>query len=95
MIAEVIAAGTFRKTAPGQPIERVREHTAFGKETLHAHAETTMNAFLEEVQLGTQLAELLNRLAAGGLEVRVLYTTGNWLDVDSLYDVIQAARFGS
>jgi phosphoenolpyruvate phosphomutase len=39
------------------------------------------------------VAELLNRLVAGGLEARVAYTAGNWLDVDSLYDVIQAGRF--
>ena len=42
----------------------------------------------------TRLAQLLNRLVAGGMEVQVVYTAGNWLDVDSLYDVIQAGRFG-
>ena len=36
---------------------------------------------------------LLNRLAADGLEVRVAYTSGNWLDVDSLEDVVNAAGF--
>jgi phosphoenolpyruvate phosphomutase len=41
-----------------------------------------------------QLSQLLNRLVAGGMEVQVVYTAGNWLDVDSLYDVIQAGRFG-
>ncbi len=41
-----------------------------------------------------QLSQLLNRLVAGGMEVQVAYTAGNWLDVDSLYDVIQAGRFG-
>jgi phosphoenolpyruvate phosphomutase len=40
------------------------------------------------------LSQLLNRLVAGGMEVQVAYTAGNWLDVDSLYDVIQAGRFG-
>jgi phosphoenolpyruvate phosphomutase len=41
-----------------------------------------------------QMADLLNRLVAGGLEIQVAYTAGNWLDVDSLYDVIQAGKFG-
>jgi phosphoenolpyruvate phosphomutase len=40
------------------------------------------------------LSRLLNRLVEGGMEVQVAYTAGNWLDVDSLYDVIQAGRFG-
>jgi len=40
-----------------------------------------------------QISELLNRLIEGGLEVQVAYTAGNWLDVDSLYDVIQAGKF--
>lgn len=42
-----------------------------------------------------QLAALFNRLVEGGMEVEVAYTTGNWLDVDSLYDVIQAGKFGA
>jgi phosphoenolpyruvate phosphomutase len=40
-----------------------------------------------------QLSALVNRLVAAGLEVRVAFTAGNWLDVDSLYDVIQAGKF--
>jgi hypothetical protein len=42
-----------------------------------------------------QLAALFNRLVAGGMELDVAYTTGNWLDVDTLYDVIQAGKFGA
>jgi phosphoenolpyruvate phosphomutase len=38
---------------------------------------------------GTRL--LLNRLVEGGQAVRVVYTSGNWLDVDSLDDVVNAA----
>ena len=41
-----------------------------------------------------QISQLLNRLVDGGMEVHVAYTAGNWLDVDSLYDVIQAGKFG-
>ncbi len=40
-----------------------------------------------------EIARLLNELVAAGREVRVAYTTGDWIDVDSLYDVIQAGEF--
>jgi phosphoenolpyruvate phosphomutase len=36
---------------------------------------------------------LLNRLVESGDAVRVVYTSGNWLDVDSLDDVVNAAAF--
>jgi phosphoenolpyruvate phosphomutase len=36
---------------------------------------------------------LLNRLASSGHAARVVYTSGNWLDVDSLDDVVNAAGF--
>ncbi len=39
-----------------------------------------------------ELATLINALAAEH-PVAVAYTTGNWLDVDSLYDVIEAEHF--
>jgi phosphoenolpyruvate phosphomutase len=40
-----------------------------------------------------KLHHLLSTLAEGGERVRVLYTTGHWLDVDSLEDVIAAGSF--
>jgi len=40
-----------------------------------------------------QVSQLLNRMVDSGLEVQVVFTAGNWLDVDSLYDVIQANQF--
>jgi len=40
-----------------------------------------------------QLGRLLNDLAAAGRDVRVVYTAGQWLDVDTLYDVISAGEF--
>jgi phosphoenolpyruvate phosphomutase len=40
-----------------------------------------------------QMSALLEELVRNGMEVRVIYTTGHWLDVDSLYDVIQAGKF--
>jgi phosphoenolpyruvate phosphomutase len=40
-----------------------------------------------------KLLHLLNRLVADGESVRVLYTSGHWLDVDSLADVLNAGDF--
>jgi phosphoenolpyruvate phosphomutase len=36
---------------------------------------------------------LLNRLAEQHQEIRVIYTSGNWLDIDSLEDVVNASAF--
>jgi phosphoenolpyruvate phosphomutase len=36
---------------------------------------------------------LINELINRGQEVRVIYTTGHWLDIDSLDDVIHAGTF--
>ena len=40
-----------------------------------------------------KLHHLLTELVARGEKVRVIYTTGHWLDVDSLADVLAAGRF--
>ncbi len=40
-----------------------------------------------------KIPDLVNALVDSGREVRVLYTTGNWLDIDSLDDVVLAGRF--
>jgi phosphoenolpyruvate phosphomutase len=40
-----------------------------------------------------KLLHLLNELVARGEKLRVVYTTGHWLDVDSLADVLAAGRF--
>jgi phosphoenolpyruvate phosphomutase len=40
-----------------------------------------------------KLPDLLNLLVERGKQVRVLYTTGHWLDIDSLDDVVHAGNF--
>jgi len=40
-----------------------------------------------------KLHQLLAALAADGKEIRAVYTTGHWLDVDSVEDVIAAGSF--
>ncbi len=42
---------------------------------------------------GAKLHQLLAELAAQDIPVRVIYTTGHWLDVDSLDDVVAAGSF--
>lgn len=40
-----------------------------------------------------KLPDLLNLLIENGSQIRALYTTGHWLDIDSLDDVVQAGNF--
>ena len=40
-----------------------------------------------------KMEHLINELVRGGEVVRVLYTTGNWLDIDSVEDLLLAGRF--
>lgn len=40
-----------------------------------------------------KMPTLLNKLVAEGHPVRVVYTTGNWLDIDTLDDVVNAGNF--
>jgi phosphoenolpyruvate phosphomutase len=47
----------------------------------------------EESNRQAKLPDLLNHMMASGHEVRALYTTGHWLDIDSLDDVVQAGNF--
>ena len=41
----------------------------------------------------SSMADLLNALVAAGESVRVVYGTGNWLDIDSLADLVVAGSF--
>ena len=41
-----------------------------------------------------KLHHLLTALARGGEQVRVVYTTGHWLDVDTIDDLVAASHFG-
>lgn len=39
------------------------------------------------------MAALMRELLARGEEIRVIYTTGNWLDIDRVEDVLEASSF--
>ncbi len=40
-----------------------------------------------------KLHHLLAAMVANGEQIRVIYTTGHWLDIDSLEDLVAAGRF--
>jgi len=40
-----------------------------------------------------KMPDLIRGLVKAGQEVRVIYTTGHWLDVDSVSDVVQGSSF--
>ena len=40
-----------------------------------------------------KMFDLLNHLLEVGMNIRVIYTAGNWLDIDVLEDVIEASNF--
>ncbi len=41
-----------------------------------------------------KLHQLLNAIVTDGGDVRVIYTTGHWLDIDSVEDILAAGNFG-
>jgi phosphoenolpyruvate phosphomutase len=41
-----------------------------------------------------KLHHLLDAMVKAGEQIRVVYTTGHWLDVDTVDDVVSAGRFG-
>jgi hypothetical protein len=48
---------------------------------------------LVERDASSGVPDLLNALVANGETVRVVYSTGNWLDIDSLADLVVAGSF--
>ena len=52
---------------------------------------TNDNNFVME---GFDMAALLNLLIERGNDIHVIYTTGNWLDCDSIADAIEGGSFG-
>ena len=49
----------------------------------------------DEIDLeGFDMAAMMNLLVERGHEIRVIYTTGNWLDCDSIADAVDGGSFG-
>jgi len=51
--------------------------------------------FDEDSTKDVKLPQLINQLIENGEKIRVLYTTGHWLDVDSLDDIVEAGAFNA
>ena len=83
---------------PGPAVHRQNQQCRDGKagngqEERASLQELTAEILAKGESPRPQVSQLLNRMVEGGLEVQVVFTAGNWLDVDSLYDVIQASKF--
>jgi phosphoenolpyruvate phosphomutase len=61
---------------------------------LGAVREMTGTLLAQDTGSRPTLAQLWNSLIELGMQIHVVYTAGNWLDIDSYYDVIQAGKFG-
>jgi phosphoenolpyruvate phosphomutase len=46
-----------------------------------------------EARRTADMGSLLRALIGDGHRIRVLYTTGNWIDVDSMKDALDAGNF--
>jgi phosphoenolpyruvate phosphomutase len=84
-------------TAAGEDLEESAIHGEWmGVMRVRADALPALRATVDEVLDGNgqaNLHHLLAALAGSGEAVRVVYTTGHWLDVDSVEDVISAGSF--
>ena len=55
--------------------------------------ETVHQLLLNPINSKAPMATLINELIDNGHQIRAIYTSGNWCDVDTLEDVINAGDF--
>jgi phosphoenolpyruvate phosphomutase len=58
-----------------------------------AVTETLHRIVLNPINSKAPMATLINELIENGHQIRTIYTSGNWCDVDTLEDVINAGDF--
>lgn len=63
------------------------------REALPVLRDTLQELLADAANRQAKMPLLINRLIANGERVRVLYTSGHWLDIDSVADVVEASRF--
>ena len=63
------------------------------KKGLHTIKELTTAALARDGQQAPTMQTLFRDLIARGERIRVVYTTGHWLDIDNLDDVVTAGSF--
>ncbi|MCP3917705.1 MAG: phosphoenolpyruvate mutase [bacterium] len=56
--------------------------------------ETLERILADDTNRRAEVPQLMNELVAAGREIEVVYTSGHWLDVNSLADVVRAGSFG-
>lgn len=96
----------YSRTSYGQEIELVEIDTGLAPGAIHgewmgfvkisAAALPAVSAAVERIlrqDPHAKLPALLNELIRAGQPVRAIYTTGNWLDIDSVEDLVHAGRF--
>ena len=66
---------------------------SFGPKTRAAVREMVDALVESEENRKAQIPVLLNALIAGGKQIEVIYTTGHWLDIDSVADIVKAGAF--
>jgi phosphoenolpyruvate phosphomutase len=59
---------------------------------------TVLRETLDELLSNTEnqllgMPDLINNLMEDGNNVRAIYTTGNWLDIDTVQDLVAAGNF--
>ena len=55
--------------------------------------ENVIRELLESSNKKANIPDLMNKLIEKGLKINVIYTSGHWLDIDSLDDLIKASYF--
>ncbi len=88
---------TLKRMAPDLGPERVHgEWMGFVKvsgKKLDLFKGTVDRIIADPENRKAKMESLFNELVAAGEEIRVLYTTGNWLDIDSVDDLVLAGSF--
>jgi phosphoenolpyruvate phosphomutase len=86
-------------STPGEILERGRIHGEWiGTLRVTREKFAVLKSALEAVlsdpkNRNAEMGYLMNALARSGEAVRVLYTTGGWLDIDSVEDIVLAGSF--
>ena len=88
---------TLKRMAPDLKRERIHgEWMGFVKvseKKIAAFKAATEKILANPANRKAKMELLFNELTAAGETVRVLYTTGNWLDIDSVDDLVLAGSF--
>jgi phosphoenolpyruvate phosphomutase len=93
----VVTLKTMR--TPDDSLERGRIHGEWvGTFRVTAEKFSVLRSMVDKILSGpegrsAEIGHLMNALVRAGETVRVLYTTGGWLDIDSVEDIVLAGSF--